>query len=182
MDRPWNLIKLLNVKKEKLVPFLIFIGVISIVFIVAKALNLNLNGLALIFFFIVFSILFLTTWFMAGIAVFRSAIVASVSLSIIIFLAKTYCDLPIASHTADNALKSLFGFGLIYSLILFVNSLYKELMGSKESKGSLKKMEEVYGGKKPWTVMTLYAIFIGIFLWQLYQVMMPIFLGLCIYK
>lgn len=182
MDKDSLLQKLKDSKGKNTIYFVIFLIVSLSVFFISKFFNFNLTGVLLIFFLVIFSILCIITWFMAGIAIFRSLLVASASLSIVIFLARTYCDLPIGSHTANDALKSLFGFGLAYSALLFISSLKKELLGDKEKKGSLKYLEETYGGKKPWVILALYAIFIGLFLWQLYQVVIPIIYNLCIYQ
>ena len=173
----------LNLKKEKVVPFTVFLVIVTVVFFVAKFFNLNLLSLGPVVFAIVLSILCLIAWFMAGIAVFRSLVVASVSMSVIIFLAQTYCALPNTTQTGIDALKGLFGFGMIYSAIIFIDSLYKELMGDKNkgSKGSLKYLEEIYDGKKPLMILIPYAIFIGLFIWQLYDVLVPIIHNLCIY-
>jgi len=174
-ERSEYIFKRLGIKKEKQIPFLFFLGIIALVFIGAKVFDFNLNGVALVFFLIVFSILCLIAWFMAGVAVFRSVAVASVVVSVIIFLAQSYCELPLSSHTADDALKGLFGFGLLYAGFLFIKSLHKELTGG------LKTFEKIYAGKKPWILVVLFAAFIGLFVWQLYQVITPIIYNLCIY-
>jgi len=176
-----NMLKRLGIKKENLIPFIVFLVLIFSAFIVAKIFNFNLTGVLLVYFLILFSIFCIAVWFWAGITFFRSLIVSSVSLSLVILLAKTYCDLPIAFHSANDALKSLFGFGLVYSTLLFIGSLKKELLGDKEKKGSLQNLEEMYGGKKPWLILFFYALFIGFFLWQLYQIIASIIRGLCIY-
>jgi hypothetical protein len=168
----------INLKKENIIPFSIILLIVAAVFF-----GVNFLGMGPILFGIVFSILLLITWSMAGLAVFRSLIVASVSLSVLIFLSQTYCNLPLDKHTADESLKFLFSFGLFYSGAIFFGSLYKELKGDKErgTKGSLKTLEEIYNGKKPLLILLPYGLFIGLFLWQLAQVMDPIIHSLCIY-
>ncbi len=168
----------LEFKRKNVIPFLVFVGIAIITFIGTGFST----AIAPAIFTIIFSVLCLFIWFMAGSAVFRSLIVAGVSLSIIIFLAQTYCSLPQELHTADDSLRGLFGFGMIYSSFLFLHSLYHELKGDQQRKGSIKIMEEIYEGKLPWLVIVLFAIFIGLFLFQLMQVVTPIIGSLCIYQ
>lgn len=170
-----------RVPKEKIPEFLFVLSVVIISFFSANHFNIGFSVSLSVILLILFSILFIATWFMAGIAVFKSVIIASVSLSVVIFLVQTYCELPLTSHTANNELKNLLMFALAYSVYLFIISLYKELFGDKkEQKGTFKLLDEMYGGKKPWLIVTLYAMFIGLFIWQLYQVMKPIFSSFCV--
>lgn len=179
-DRIKELLKRLNINKENYKIFIVFI-----IFIIGSiSLVSFFPALSTILFIISFSILCLITWFMASVVIFRSLFVIGGGLSLMIFIAKTYCDLPLSQHTADSSLQTLFYFGIMYLIWLFFSSLYKELMGDKktECKGSLKKIEEIYDGKKPLLIVIPYAIFIGLFLYQLYAVMNPIIHSLCIYK
>jgi hypothetical protein len=175
-----KLVEKLEINKENYKVFIIFIA-----FVIGSVLLVSFfPTLGTVFFIISFSVLCLITWFMASVVIFRSLFVIGGGLSLMIFIAKTYCDLPLSQHTADSSLQTLFYFGIMYLVWLFFNSLYKELLGDKEteSKGSLKKIEEIYDGKKPLLIVIPYAIFIGLFLYQLYTVMNPIIHSLCIYK
>lgn len=176
------LLNRLGLTKQDIVPFAIFLAITSIVFLISYLLSVNLTGVFLYFLLFYFSIIVLMFWFIAGVAVFRSLVVASVSLSVVIFLTQSYCSLPEVSRTADDALKSLFGFGIIYSAFLFVSSLKDELFGDKEKKWSLKHLTEGKNPKDRWIILVPYAVFIGLFLWQFYQVANPIINNLCIYK
>jgi hypothetical protein len=137
--------------------------------------------LGITLFVVVFAIFFLVAWTMAGIAIYRSLIAASVGLSFILFIAQSYC-LSTAPHSGDDSLKVLLVFGLIYVFTIFVKTLWRELFGHKEQKGSVKKFKELYGGRHSWLLLTLYGVSIGLFFLQLYQVMKPIVFGLCIYQ
>ena len=172
-------IKLLIFKKEEVsqkeIVFLFaFLAIALLVFVSAKAFNINLTGVGLWLFVISFSLLCLITWSMAGIAVLRSLFVVGASLSLMIFLAQTYCDLPEELQTARGALASLFSFGLLYVGFQFIQSIREEL------KKGMKTFDEIYKGKKPWVMVILFAFFVGLFLWQLYQVVAPIVSNLCI--
>ncbi len=132
---------------------------------------------------ILFLILVFITWFMAGFTVFKSLFTIGAGFSLIIFIAKSYCDLPEILHISDNSLKGLLSFGFVYIVILFSRALTVEIWGDKkENKGMFKMIEEIYRGEKPFTIVSLYLSFIVLFLIQLFQVIVPIILGLCVYK
>lgn len=162
--------------KKNLIFFVSFLVISTLVFFGTKYFSVNLSSFGIVVFVIVLSILSLITWFMAGVAVFRSLFLVGASLTLLIFLAQSYCGVPNTTQSASDALKSLFGFGLLYIGFIFLRSLYNEL--SK----SLKHLEDVYNGKKPWIIVVLFASFTGLFMWQLYQVISPIIFNLCIYK
>lgn len=161
-----------ELKKEKA----IFIVVILLVFFGAKYFDIDLDILGAKLFVIVFSVLLLITWTVAGITVFRSLFVVGAGLTFLIFLAQSFCNVPVTSQSANVALQSLFGFGIIYVILLFYKSLFKEL------KKILGQLKEVNNRKNSWIIIILFGFFVGLFVWQLYQVMNPIVLNLCIYK
>jgi hypothetical protein len=175
-----NTLSHLDVTRKNIVPFVIFLVIVLITFI-GTGLS---SAIAPATFTLVFSVLCMFVWFLAGIAVFRALMVAGISFSIVVFLAQTYCGLPVISQTADESLKILVAFGLIYSFFLFIHTLYKELKGDSKfgERGGLKLLEDIYDGKQPWLILVLYAVFIGLFLFQLYQVFEPIVLNFCIYQ
>lgn len=170
----YNLFKKLD--KKNLIFFVSFLLISILVFFGTKYFSVDLGNLGIILLIITLSILSLITWFMAGVAVFRSLFLVGASLSLLIFLAQSYCGVSGTVQSANDALKSLLGFGLLYIGFLFLGSLYKEL------NQSLRHLEDVYNGKKPWVIVILLALFIGLFMWQLYQVINPIISNLCIYK
>ena len=183
-----ELFRRLEFKKENLIPFLIFIGITIAVFVVGVTFNIKITTVALTIIFILFSFLTLFTWLMAGLAVFRALFVVGAGLSLVIFIGQSFCDVPVKFHTADSSLMNIIGFGLLYVGGLFIVSLYKELYGDKEAKsdsrqkGMIKLFKDMNGGKNPWLILVLYALFLGLFLWQLYQVINPIIDNLCVYS
>ena len=112
----------------------------------------------------------------AGMAVIKALFVVAAELSLLIFLAQAYCSVPTRFPENDEALKSLFAVGILYIAFLFLQSLW----------GILKShYERVHGDgwKYERTITTLaYVVFVGIFLWQLYLVVSPIVVNLCVYK
>lgn len=166
----------LKINKKGLIRFLVFLGIVLFVTIGSTFFNAQLSKAAVIFFIVTFSVLCVIIWAIAGHFVFKSLFVVSGGLSLMIFLAQSYCNLPDVSRTADGALQSIFGFSLIYLGFIFLKDVFKE------TTGGLKTLGEIYGGKKPWLIVSLGALFVGLFLWQLYEVVRPIVFGLCIYK
>ncbi|MBI5400648.1 MAG: hypothetical protein HZB12_00825 [Candidatus Yonathbacteria bacterium] len=105
----------------------------------------------------------------------KSLFLVGASLSLIIFLAQSYCEVPNLTQSGNDALKTLIAFGFIYIGFDFFKSLYKEV------RSRLKTLKEINDGKNPWIFLFPFALFLGIFLWQLYQVINPIMVNLCIY-
>lgn len=179
LEKIKNYYKHAHTKKESLISFLILIIIVA-----STAFFFGTSKVTPVLLFIVLGILSLVASITAGVAVFRALTVASVSLSFLVFLGQTYCSLPAASQTANESLATLIGFGFLYSIGVFLKSLYKELYGDKElkKKGSLEIFREANNGKNPWIILIPYGVFIGIFLLQLFQVISPIVHNLCIYK
>lgn len=169
-----------NIPKEKRIEFLFFL-----VFAFSLPLiSIYFPKVNSVLFVVLFSVIFFFTWVMAGIAIFRSLLVSSAILSIVIFLAQSYCNLPTNLHSADDALKSIFGFGMIYSVSVFMIALYKEMMGDekKEKKSHLTIFKEINEGKISWIILCLYVLSMAIFISQIYQVMRVLINNMCIYK
>jgi hypothetical protein len=106
--------------------FLIFLLAVCLAPLLERLVN---SQVAIWIFAVVLSLVVLVTWTMAGFIVFRSLFFVSAGLSLMIFLAQSYCGLPQYMHTADVALQSLMGFGIIY---LAVNSKYIRQKGDGE--------------------------------------------------
>jgi hypothetical protein len=125
--------------------------------------------------FIELAILITVAWAFAGHAVMKSLFLIGASLSLIIFLAQSYCAAPNLTQSGNDALKTLLAFSFIYLGYDFFRSLYTEVTSHT------KKMKEVNNGKNPWMYLVPFALFVGIFLWQLYQVISPIVGNFCVY-
>ena len=113
---------------------------------------------------------------MAGHAVMKSLFWVGASLSLIIFLAQSYCAVPVAAQTGNDALKSLLVFGFGYIAIDFFRTLYKEVLER------IKMLKQTNDGKKPWMILVPFGLFTGLFVWQIWQVLFPILHTLCVYK
>lgn len=143
-------------------------------------------------FFTVFSVIglvFITlfTWSLAALAIFRSLMVIGAGLSLILFIAQSYCGLDITERVADDSLKSLIGISVIFIGVIFVSRLYRELFGNPKTKrefdriGALQSFRDANDGKDSIIILVLYASFMGLILGQLFQVLYPIFNNLCVY-
>lgn len=113
---------------------------------------------------------------MAEFTVLKSLFVVAAELSLLIFLAQSYCDVPSHSDTSNQAMSNLLLVGLLYIAFLFCRSLYGAL------REYYKKVE-----KEPWSKekiggISLFLIFTGLFIYQIYLVVSPIVLNLCVYK
>jgi hypothetical protein len=144
-------------------------------------------------FALVFSVLGLTlitlfTWSLAALAVFRSLMVIGAGLSLILFIAQSYCGLDIADRVADDSLRSLIGISILFISVIFITRLYRELFGDPNARrefdklGALKVFRDANKGKDSLLFLVLYASFMGLIVGQLFQVLYPIFNNLCIYQ
>jgi len=137
----------------------------------------------------VIALIFLSafTMLMAIVAIFRSLFVVAAGLSLILFIAQSYCGLAIEDQVSNDALKSLINMGLVFVGGLFILRLYRELFGDPEAKrefdkiGALQTFRDINKGKHSYLLLFLYASFMGLILGQLFQVLYPIFNNLCVY-
>lgn len=112
----------------------------------------------------------------AGFAVLKALFFVAAELSLLIYLAQSYCEIPSRLPASDDALKSLLVVGILYIAVSFFRSLYETI------KNNYKKLEnEKWAWEKILTV-SLYLFFTFLFIWQVYRVMDPILSNLCVYK
>lgn len=166
----------LGLKGRSVLSLAIFFIIVSIVFIGVTFYTQYFSNALFVVLLIELSLIVMVTWTMAGYAVMKSLVYVSAGLSLLIFLAQAYCDVPTIARTGNDALKILLGFGLLYITCEFFRSLYKEM--SSHSK-FLKERNE---GKRPLMILIPFALFTGIFIWQVYQVVSPIVHNLCVFN
>ena len=155
---------------------MIFAVVALIAFIGASHLNPYLTNFGYAVLVIELVIIISITWGLAVHTVIKSLFGVGAGLSLIIFLAQSYCEVPLPARNADDALKSLVVFGLIYIGVEFCFSIYKEAISR------IKTLREANDDKRPWVVLIPFALFTGLFIWQVVQVLLPIIQNLCVYK
>lgn len=168
-------VKELTNNKEKLIQFSLFLVLSAFVFVGMTFFKDTFQTIGWTILLIELAVLTMVAWTFAGHAVMKSLFLVGASLSLVIFLAQSYCDVPNLTQSGSDALKTLLAFSIIYLGFDFFRSLYKEVTSHT------KKMKEANNGKSPWMLLIPFAFFVGIFLWQLYQVMFPIINNLCIY-
>ena len=170
--------KRLNLNKKDLIAASFAAGIMAVILIDSSFFHNQILDALLIFDAIAMGFTLLAIAILAGFAIMESLLEIAVGLSLLIFLAQSYCaTVPTYLSGGDDALKSLVAVGLLYIAFYFFRSLYKSL------KGYLQKLQEG-DGEKSWqktTVIVLYLMFIFFFVWDIYSVMSPIINGLCVY-
>jgi hypothetical protein len=170
-----ELIRKLNIEK-KTAPFVLSIVFTLLLFsylFFSHYLLGTLQTLAII----LWSFMLLVIMFFAGFMVTKSFIKIGAGISLIIFLAQSYCKVPHISST-DDALKTLIIIGFFTITYDFLFSLYES---------SLKLLEIINKNDKRWPIekliiIGLFILFALLFVCIIYQVIKPIILDLCIYK
>ena len=155
--------------------FVIFAAVAAVVFGVLTFFRNSLPQITNVLLIIELGLLISITWGLAAHAVLKSLFAVSVELSLILFIADEYCKVPLAHQTADSALMTLVGVGMIYIGIKFFWTVYEE------AKNRVHKLREV-DRKQSWLILVPYALFTGLFSWQVISVVLPIVNNLCVYQ
>lgn len=129
-----------------------------------------------IFLAFVASILVAWLFLKAGFTVLRALFLLSAEISLLIFLAQSYCDVRLVTSPGDDALRGLLTLGIIYVSYEFFKHLKKALVDRlhsfPEKRWSWEKMLAV----------SLFLLFTVSFVWAVVQVVDPIVSNLCIYR
>jgi Na+/phosphate symporter len=163
-------------EKKDIKAFLVFGGVVAAVILGVLFFGPYLPVIGTSFFYVSMLVLVAVTWGLAGHAVLKSLFLVGANLSLMIFLAQAYCEVPTEARTANEALMSLIGFAVLYIGYEFVCSVFKEV------KGRMATFREANNDKNPWLFVIFFALFTGLFLVQVGQVLQPILHNLCVYK
>lgn len=163
-------------KKENLIPVLITLVLGLVIFFDTNYWNNTALGLSWIFIFTVLTAFMLVIYMYAGVIVARALFTVAASLSLIIFIAQSYCDVP-RTESSDQALSSLIIVSLLYITLSFSRTIYKEI---------LKHYKQFNEGEKTSSstlfVSSVFVVSIVFFLTAIYKVMYPIVTNLCIYQ
>jgi hypothetical protein len=120
---------------------------------------------------------------LAGFVVVKSLFLIAAELSLLIFVAQSYCAAPARSPLSDDALRSLILLGLIYIIVAFIQSLYAAISERFEKIGKSTRVSRVPGWNiRKIIITTLFFIFSILFLVEIYLVIQPIIAGLCVYR
>lgn len=117
--------------------------------------------------------------FQAGLVVIKSLVFVAAELSLILFLAQSYCDVSVVrTESSDNSLMILLVIGLSYVAYRFLWDVYGEL------KTLAKRFREIDGcwSREAITMFIFLILFVVGFIIMLLEVLTPTVLGLCVYK
>lgn len=178
MDRFKNLISKFDLNKEKAVSLLLTFVLTTLIFLDTNYFNHVLLTSTYVFSITFLVVILIAIMLVAGHAVYKSAIHASVGFGVLIFLAQTYCALDTKTSDGISALNTLWTVGFIFILYEFFNKLqeaYKSHTQPLRDDIKTKKWE-------PILLMTIYSLFIVGYISLISRVLTPIVLDLCIYK
>ena len=167
--------------KQKDVPRLVAFIIVTVLFAFAFYLGSQLHlfgssptGVMWSTLVVIFLLILVTIWMFAALATVKSLFVVAAELSLLIFLAQSYCAVPNRTAASNEALKALLIIGLIYIAATFLRSLFKTL------KENYKVMEkDKWSWEKIFTV-SFYLIFTAMFIWEICLVITPIVQNLCV--
>ncbi|MBX9906577.1 hypothetical protein K2X96_01610 [Patescibacteria group bacterium] len=178
MDRFKNLISKLDLRKEKVISLLLTLVLTTLIFLDNNYFDHVLLTSTYFFSMAFLAVLLVAIMLLAGHAVYKSAIHASVGFGVLIFLAQTYCNLETKTPDGIEALNTLWTIGFIFIVYEFFNKLQEAY------KAHTKPLRDDIKTKKwePTLLMVIYSIFILIYISLITKVLTPIVLDLCIYK
>jgi hypothetical protein len=124
-------------------------------------------------------ILFLIIWLMAGFIVLKSFFASAAELSLLIFLAQSYCNSPNPSIGSNNALKSLMILSILYIIFISAGSLYnilKEFLRDFKNEGKL--TDKIITA----VILLIFLFFMIYIIQQIGMVISPIVNDICVFK
>lgn len=163
-------------KKDNFVPLVISVIITSVFFYTYYLLGNKFGEVMGIITIILLALMMAVIAMLAGYLVMKSLVIVSAELSLLIFLAQSYCDSSIHTIASSTALNNLLTIGFVYIVFNFIYSLYKAL------KEYYKNFENKKWSKEKVLIITFFLIYTFMFIWQIYLVIEPIVLDLCIYK
>jgi hypothetical protein len=170
-------------------PIIISAGIAIVIFSLTYLLNVSFLGATWIIVGGLLTISIAAIAILAGFVVVKSLFLIAAELSLLIFLAQSYCDATIGvnavarSQASDDALRSLILLGLIYITGAFVQELYAALRDRFAKIGASAHVSGVPGwNARKVVVTTVFLVFAGLFLVEIFLVIRPIVAGLCVYR
>lgn len=171
----YQIVEKMGFKRENVIPFVLSVGFVSVVFLDNNFLHNRIELVMWIFIGIALSAFVAWIAILAGFTVMKSLFFLSAEISLLIYLAQSYCDVRILASQSDDALKGLIFLGVTYITFKFLKDLKVALENKLQSIPEKRWTREVL-------VVALFALFTGSFVWSIFQVVSPIILDLCIYK
>jgi len=166
----------ISLKRENIIPLIFSIIITFLLFLGYSLLGDRFNNSMWIITGIMLVVFIYLIMFIAGFAVMKALFFVAAELSLLIFLAQSYCDVKSRPAGSDEALQSLLIIGLVYIVYSFFRTLFdiskKNYQPVKNEKWSSQKVVSV----------ALFLFFAGVFVWQMYVVVNPVIASLCVYK
>lgn len=163
-------------KKENLIPALITLTLGLVIFFDTNYWNNTALNFSWVFIFTFLTAFILIIYLYAGVVVVRSLFTVAAGLSLIIFIAQSYCAVP-RTESSDQALSSLIIASLLYITLSFSRTMYKVMV---------KHYKQFDEGPETTNVAlfvsSVFVMSIVFFLSAVYKVMYPIITNLCIYQ
>ncbi len=178
MSKIINVISNFDLKRENIISLTLTFGLTLLIFLDSNYFNHVLLTSTYVFSVTFLVVILIAIMLVAGHAVYKSAIHASVGFGVLIFLAQTYCALDTKTSDGIAALNTLWTVGFIFILYEFFNKLqeaYKAHTQPLRDDIKTKKWEPVL-------LMAIYSVFIIGYISLISKVLTPIVLDLCIYK
>lgn len=164
--------------KQDLISIALTLGLTLLIFLDSNYFNHTLLTSTYVFSITFLVVILIAIMLVAGHAVYKSAIHASVGFGVLIFLAQTYCALDTKTSDGIAALNTLWTIGFIFIVYEFFNKLqeaYKAHTQPLRDDIKTKKWEPVL-------LLAIYSVFIIGYISLISKVLTPIVLDLCIYK
>lgn len=164
--------------KQNLISIALTLGLTLLIFIDSNYFNHTLLTSTYVFSVTFLVVILIAIMLVAGHAVYKSVIHASVGFGVLIFLAQTYCALDTKTSDGIAALNTLWTIGFIFILYEFFNKLQEAY------KAHTQPLREDIKTKKwePVLLMAIYSVFIVGYISLISKVLTPIVLDLCIYN
>lgn len=169
-------IEKLGFKREDIIPFIFAVGISAVFLVDANFLHNRIGLIMWVLLGIAISALIAWIALLAGFIVLKSLFLLSAEISLLIFLAQSYCDAQLTAAHSDDALKGLIFLGVTYIGYKF----FKDLRDALKKK--LDSIPEKRWSREKIIAVGLFALFTLSFVWSIFQVVSPIILDLCIYK
>ena len=130
-----------NFTRKDLVAFIIFTVISATVFIGLTFFKPYFTSAVNVILVVELALLAIVAYSLAAHAVMKSLFWVGASLSLMIYLAESYCSLPPSARTGNDALKTLITIGLIYIAIDFLSTLYKEFTARSKTLKQIDRKE-----------------------------------------
>lgn len=113
---------------------------------------------------------------LSGFMIMRALFKVAGGLSLLIFISQAYCLSPEKAVSSNESLKVLLIIGLFYTCYIFLKDILKQI---EEKFG---KIKDIKINRENIAFFLSLSVFLSLFTWHLFQVLKPIFLGICIFK